>query len=52
MDAEFGEPQWMFGMATYAFAGADRIVCAYSTNGVEQLAVFDLMRASRRSRPR
>jgi hypothetical protein len=28
MDAEFGEPQWMFGMATYAFAGADRIVCA------------------------
>jgi dipeptidyl aminopeptidase/acylaminoacyl peptidase len=42
MAAEFGEPQWMFGMATYAFAGADRIVCAYSKDGVEQLAVFDL----------
>jgi hypothetical protein len=24
--AEFGQPQWNFGMATYAFAGPDRIV--------------------------
>src|SRR5436190_17839442 len=35
-------PQWTFGMATYAFAGADRIVCAYSRNRVEQLGVLDL----------
>ena len=27
--AEFGQPQWNFGMATYAFAGPNRIVCAY-----------------------
>jgi dipeptidyl aminopeptidase/acylaminoacyl peptidase len=42
MGAEFGKPQWMFGMATYAFAAADRIVCTYSRNGVEQLGVLDL----------
>jgi dipeptidyl aminopeptidase/acylaminoacyl peptidase len=42
MAAEFGRPQWTFGMATYAFAGADRIVCAYSTKGLEQLASLDL----------
>src|SRR5262245_22668517 len=42
MAAEFGRPQWTFGMATYAFARADRIVCTYSKDGLEQLAVFDL----------
>ena len=30
MAAEFGQPQWVFGMSTYAFAGPDRIVCTYS----------------------
>ena len=29
-------------MATYAFAGADRIVCAYATGGLGQLGVLDL----------
>jgi hypothetical protein len=28
MAAEFGQPQWVFGMSTYAFAGRDRVVCA------------------------
>jgi dipeptidyl aminopeptidase/acylaminoacyl peptidase len=42
MHAEFGQPQWVFGGSTYAFAGAERIVCAYSSKGLGQLAVIDL----------
>jgi dipeptidyl aminopeptidase/acylaminoacyl peptidase len=49
MAAEFGQPQWNFGMSTYAFAGPDRIVCTYSTNGLGRLAVVDL--AAERLRP-
>jgi dipeptidyl aminopeptidase/acylaminoacyl peptidase len=40
--AEFGKPQWALGMSTYAFASNNRIICAHSTNGLEQLAVLDL----------
>jgi len=28
MAAEFGRPQWVFGMSTYAFTSASRIICA------------------------
>jgi dipeptidyl aminopeptidase/acylaminoacyl peptidase len=42
MSAEFGEPQWVFGMSTYAFAGADRLVCTYTENGLGRLAVINL----------
>jgi dipeptidyl aminopeptidase/acylaminoacyl peptidase len=31
MEAEFGRPQWVFGMSTYAFAGPRRLVCAYES---------------------
>jgi len=41
MAAEFGQPQWVFGMSTYAFAGPDRIVCTYSQAGLGKLAVVD-----------
>ena len=27
MEAEFGRPQWQFGMSTYAFKSADRLIC-------------------------
>lgn len=37
MDAEFGRPQWVFAMSTYAFESADRIVCAHTTNGLWRL---------------
>ncbi len=37
MEAEFGLPQWVFGMSTYAFASADEIVCTFSQNGVWHL---------------
>ena len=36
MDAEFGLPQWVFGMSTYAFS-ADEIICTFSQNGVWRL---------------
>jgi dipeptidyl aminopeptidase/acylaminoacyl peptidase len=42
MAAEFGQPQWAFGMSTYAFVGPDRIVCTYSKAGLGKLAVIDL----------
>ena len=49
IDAEFGRPQWVFGMSAYAFAGADRMVCSYISNGLAQLATLDL--ASRQLLP-
>jgi dipeptidyl aminopeptidase/acylaminoacyl peptidase len=42
MDAEFGQPQWVFGMSTYAFAGAGRLVCSFASKGLSQLGVIDL----------
>jgi dipeptidyl aminopeptidase/acylaminoacyl peptidase len=42
MAAEFGLPQWLLGMPTYAFAGPERIVCTYSQGGLGCLAVLDL----------
>lgn len=41
MEAEFGVPQWLFGMSTYAFVSADRVVCAYCQGGVWYLASID-----------
>jgi dipeptidyl aminopeptidase/acylaminoacyl peptidase len=37
MEAEFGTPQWQFGMATYAFLADGRIACIYSQSGVDHL---------------
>ena len=42
MDAEFGMPQWLFGMSTYAFESARRLICAYTRNGRWQLAEINL----------
>jgi dipeptidyl aminopeptidase/acylaminoacyl peptidase len=41
MEAEFGEPQWVFGMSKYGFLSPDKIVCAYTQNGRWDLAVID-----------
>jgi dipeptidyl aminopeptidase/acylaminoacyl peptidase len=41
-EAEFGQPQWVFGMSAYAFAGAGRLVCSYASKGLASLAVIDL----------
>jgi len=40
-DAEFGMPQWLFAMSTYAFAAEDLIVCAYTRGGDWSLATLD-----------
>ena len=37
-EAEFGEPQWVFGLRTYALLSEDEILCAYSQNGSWKLA--------------
>ncbi|WP_019506979.1 S9 family peptidase [Pleurocapsa sp. PCC 7319] len=41
MAAEFAYPHWVFGLSTYAFAGRDRLVCAYSTNGSWHLGTIN-----------
>ena len=38
MQAEFGMPQWVFGMSMYAFESAERIICAYIEKGSSRLA--------------
>ncbi|MCX7754012.1 MAG: S9 family peptidase [Anaerolineales bacterium] len=37
-EAEFGMPQWVFGMRTYAFLGARELACAFTRNGLWTLA--------------
>ncbi|HEY3624020.1 MAG TPA: hypothetical protein VGL12_16810 [Roseiarcus sp.] len=34
MDAEFGRPQWQFGMSTYAFESANRLISCFVRDGV------------------
>ena len=41
MAAEFGRPQWAFGMSTYGFDARGRIVCAYLDAGRSLLALID-----------
>jgi dipeptidyl aminopeptidase/acylaminoacyl peptidase len=42
MEAEFGAPQWVFGLSTYAFLSDTQIVCIYQQNGYSHLAVLDI----------
>ncbi len=42
MDAEFGEPQWVFGLSTYNFDGPNHIVCTYTHRGEGHLGHLDL----------
>jgi dipeptidyl aminopeptidase/acylaminoacyl peptidase len=39
-DAEFGQPQWVFGMSDYAFLSDGRIACVYRQHGIEHLAIL------------
>jgi dipeptidyl aminopeptidase/acylaminoacyl peptidase len=41
MDAEFGQPQWVFSSALYGFASARRIVCSYTKTGRDYLGTLD-----------
>jgi dipeptidyl aminopeptidase/acylaminoacyl peptidase len=41
IDAEFGQPQWVFASALYGFASERRVVCSYTKNGRDYLATLD-----------
>jgi dipeptidyl aminopeptidase/acylaminoacyl peptidase len=41
MEAEFGQPQWVFGMTTYGFASSSSIICTYIERGKSRLARLD-----------
>jgi len=41
MEAEFGLPQWVFGMSTYDFTGDGKILCSYTQHGKSHLAILD-----------
>jgi dipeptidyl aminopeptidase/acylaminoacyl peptidase len=49
MEADFGRPQWVFGMSTYAFESADCIICAYTEKGTWHLASLDT--STRKTQP-
>ncbi|HET9529602.1 MAG TPA: S9 family peptidase [Blastocatellia bacterium] len=40
-EAEFGYPQWLFRMSTYAFESERKIICVYNERGLWHLARLD-----------
>ncbi len=42
LEAEFGLPQWVFGMSSYGFVDEDTILCIYQRDGLQRLARLDL----------
>ena len=46
MEAEFGRPQWIFGMSTYRFVSANQIICTYTQDGIWHLASLDTITRS------
>ena len=42
MAAEFGLPQWVFGMSTYAVVSESKIICTYTQQGQWHLGSLDL----------
>jgi dipeptidyl aminopeptidase/acylaminoacyl peptidase len=40
-EAEFGAPQWAFGMSTYAFLEDGRIACTWSSAGFTHIGLLD-----------
>ena len=42
LEAEFGEPQWVFGQSTYAFEGTNHIICTYTQRGRWYLGSLDI----------
>jgi dipeptidyl aminopeptidase/acylaminoacyl peptidase len=42
LQAEFGLPQWVFGLSTYGFSGSDQLICTYSRAGQDHLASLEI----------
>ena len=42
MPADFGKPQWSFGMTTYGFQAANRIVATWTENGRWRMGLISL----------
>lgn len=42
MEAEFGQPLWVFGISTYGFESNHRIVCSYTKKGSWYIATLDI----------
>ncbi len=42
LEAEFGLPQWVFGMTTYGFRSAQEMICSYTQDDIWFLARLDL----------
>ncbi len=42
MEAEFGRPQWVFGMTTWSHLSSDEILCSVSSGGFDQLCRLQL----------
>ena len=40
-EAEFGWPQWVFGMSAYGFLGDGRSACLWERDGVQHVALLD-----------
>ncbi len=40
-EAEFGKPQWVFGLSSYAFVGPNRLVCTVQQVGIVRLVSVD-----------
>jgi hypothetical protein len=40
LNAEFGQPQWNFGEATYAFVGGGRLLCTYTEGDESRVVVI------------
>ncbi|MDA0206468.1 MAG: prolyl oligopeptidase family serine peptidase [Acidobacteria bacterium] len=41
-EAEYGQPQWVFGQSTYDFAGDDRLICSFLRTDGWRLASIEL----------
>ncbi len=41
MEAEFGLPQWVFGLSTYGFSTASDVICWSTRDGADHLARLD-----------
>jgi len=42
IEAEFGQPQWVFGQSTYAYLSPELLICTYTQDGIDHLAKLEV----------